>query len=294
MRRAAFLLSLSALPALAQTPLQQQIRTIAAEARGKVSVACALPGSALNCDLNPHAHPPMQSVFKLPLGVAILMAVEQRRFTLDQPIRFRPEDRILPETYSALQDKYPNANVDIPLRELLHLAVEQSDNVAADILLRLAGGPGLVNASIASLGILGFHLADGEDILARDQQAQYRNWFEPVGAVQLLRLLHDHSPLTPEHSVLLRGWMQNAVHNVRLKGGLPPGTVVAHRSGTSGSAGGLIPATNDIGLIMLPDGRQLAIAVFVTDALARQEVCEKVVSKIGYVAYDAALQPTAH
>ena len=35
--------------------------TIAADARGKVSVACSLPGSALNCNLNQHARPPTRS-----------------------------------------------------------------------------------------------------------------------------------------------------------------------------------------------------------------------------------------
>ena len=129
--------------ALAQTdsPLEKQIREIATEAQGKVSVACSLPGSSLNCDLNPHAHPPMQSVFKLPLAVTVLHQVEQGTLSLDQPVRFLPSDRILPHAYSPLQDKYPEANVDIPLCELLRLTVSLSDNVAADILLRLVGGP---------------------------------------------------------------------------------------------------------------------------------------------------------
>ena len=57
-------------------------------------------------------------------------------------MRFLPEDRILPHVYSPLQDKYPDGDVDVPLRELLRLDVSLSDNVvAADILLRLVGGP---------------------------------------------------------------------------------------------------------------------------------------------------------
>src|ERR1700733_16237449 len=97
--------------AVAQEPLRQQIRSVGAEAHGKVSVACSLPGSSLNCDLDPSAHPPMQSVFKLPLVLTILHLVEQEKFSLDQPIRFLREDRILPKPYSPLQDKYPDADV---------------------------------------------------------------------------------------------------------------------------------------------------------------------------------------
>ena len=120
-------------PLFAQSTLQKQIQAIAADARGKVAVACALPDSNLHCDLNPHAHSPMQSVFKLPVAIAALHQVEENKFTLDQPIRFLKSDRILPHTYSPLQDKYPEADVDVPLRELLQLAVSISDNAAADM-----------------------------------------------------------------------------------------------------------------------------------------------------------------
>ena len=134
--RFAIVFFLFARSACAQTALQTKIRAIAADAHGKVSVACSLPDSSLNCDLDPYARPPMESVFKLPLAVATLDLVQNEKFSLDQLIRFLPSDRILPHVYSPLQDKYPDANVDIPLQELLRLAVSLSDNVAADIVLR--------------------------------------------------------------------------------------------------------------------------------------------------------------
>src|SRR5580658_11149822 len=199
----------------AQRALQQQVRDIAAEGHGKVSVACSLPDSTLNCDLDPHAHPPMQSVFKFPLAVTALHLVEQGKFSLDQPIRFLPSDRILPHTHSPLQDKYPEANVDVPLRELLRLEISESDNVAADIVLRAIGGPTIVDSYMEAIGVSGFHLEDGEDGLARDVSVQYRNWFEPTGAVQLLRRISDNSPLTPEHTRMLLAWMQDATMGVR-------------------------------------------------------------------------------
>jgi beta-lactamase class A len=274
--------------AQSESPLQKQIREIAADAHGKVSVACSLPGSSLNCDLNPQAHPPMQSVFKLPLAITVLHQVEQGTLSLDQPIRFLPSDRFVPHAYSPLQDKYPEANVDVSLRELLRLAVSLSDNAAADILLRLAGGPEPVNAYMASIGVTGFHLQDGEHTLHQEVAAQYRNWFEPAGAVQLLRRISDNSPLTPKNTALLRDWMTPSVRTNRLEADLPEGTRAAHKSGTSDVDNGVAHATNDIGLIALPDGRQLAIAVFVTDSTADQATREKVIARIGRAAYDAA------
>jgi beta-lactamase class A len=75
----------------------------------------------------------------------------------------------------------------------------------------------------------------------------------------------------------------------RIKGLLPAGTPVAHKTGSSGVEWGMIPATNDVGLITLPDGRRLALAVFVTDAHTDQDACEHVIAAIAREIYDEAL-----
>lgn len=45
-----------------------------------------------------------------------------------------------------------------------------------------------------------------------------------------------------------------------------------HKAGTSDTEHGISAATNDIDLITLPDGRRLAIAVFVTDSTANDQM----------------------
>jgi beta-lactamase class A len=288
-RRGLLLLVLVAAAASAKEPLDRQLRGIAAASQGRISMSCSLPGSSLSCDIDPTAHPPMQSVFKLPLALTVLHQVEQGKFSLDQRIRFRRADRILPKPYSPLQDKYPEAGVDVPLRALLDMTVSLSDNTAADILLRLAGGPQAVGTYIASLGVRGFRLRDGERVLHRDERLQYRNWFEPQGAVQLLRRISDDSPLSAEHNALLLGWMRSAVRTKRLQADLPEGIVVAHKPGTSDVVNGVAAATNDIGLITLPDGRKLAIAVFLTDSTAGDEARDRLIAQLGRAVYDAAV-----
>lgn len=285
--RLSLLILLFAVPAVAQQTLQRQIRDIAKDAQGKVAVACSLPGTPLNCNLNPTGRPPMQSVFKLPLAMTILHQVEDGGLSLDRAVPFRSSDLILPKPYSPLQDKYPQAGVDVPLRDLLEMTVRVSDNTAADILLRLAGGPKIVNDYVASLGVTGFHLQDDERALHREHSLQYRNWFEPRGAVELLRRISDHSPLNAEHTALLLKWMSGA--SGRLDGEVPNGTKVAHKSGTSDVDNGIAAATNDIGLIALPDGRQVAIAVFVTDSTADDATRLKIIARIGRSVYDTAV-----
>jgi len=286
--RLAFFIAAFTSSVFAQESLDLQIRQIAADAQGTVSVACSLPHTYLDCDLNPTARPPMQSVFKLPLAMTVMQQVEAGKFALNQHILFQPEDLILPKPYSPLQDKYPYAGAEVPLETLLEMTVSLSDNTAADILLRVAGGPKSVNGYIASLGVSGFHLQDGERALHHDRALQYRNWFEPRGAVQLLRTISDHSPLTREHTQLLLNWMSSSKITSRICGKLPDGTVVAHKTGTSDVDNGLAAATNDIGLITLPDGQQLAIAVFVTNSAADENTRDTVIARISRAVYDYA------
>jgi beta-lactamase class A len=290
MMRFAIVFFLLTSPVGAQSALQRQIRDIAADAPGKVSVACALPDTDLNCDLDAHARPPMQSVFKLPLAVTALHLVEEGKFSLEQKLRFLPSDRILPHTHSPLQDKYPDGNVDVALRELLCLEISESDNVGADIVLRSIGDPAIVDGYMESVGVTGFRLQDDEQALGRDNALQYRNWFEPAGAVQLLQRISDNSPLTPEHTRMLLQWMQDASSGVeRIKGELPAGTIVMHKTGSSGTRDGVTAATNDIGLITLPDGRRLAIAIFVTDSKADDDARNAMIARIAKAAYEESI-----
>jgi beta-lactamase class A len=286
----------------AQSALQKRVASIAADAKGTVSISCLLPGTTLNCDLHPHNHSPMQSVFKFPLALAVLHLADTGKLlpsqrpgesmsnTLDRTVRFLPEDRI-PHTYSPLQDRYPEANIDVSLRELIALAVGQSDNAASQVLLRIAGGPAVVQDYIRSLGIMGFRLEDGEQGLDRDPTAQYRNWIEPAAAVKLLERLTTNPPLSSEaNDFLLQTLTASTTGPNRLRAGLPAGTVLAHKTGTSGEHNGKAEATNDIGLITLPDGRRLGVAVFVTDARASEATRDSVIAQIGRAAYDEALR----
>lgn len=270
--------------AAARTPLHKRLADIADEAQGKVYVACSLPGVKLDCDLDPHGHPPMQSTFKLPLALAVLHQVELGKLQLDQPVRFLKSDRY--ETHSPMQDQFPEANVDVPLRKLIKLMAEESDNIAANLLLRVIGGPDALQQYLDSLGLSAIHQQDSEYTLYGDQKLQYRDYAEPAAMVTLLRLFADHSPLNPEHTALLNGWMLEANSGPkRIKGLLPAGTPVAHKTGSSGREWGMIPATNDVGLITLPDGQRLALAVFVTDAHADQNACEHVIAAIAREIY---------
>lgn len=237
----------------------------------------------------------MQSVYKLPIALTALHQVDQGRLKISQPVRFLASDLISAGQYSPLRGAHPHGEVDVPLLELLRLAIEDSDGVASDILLRVIGGPTVADNYIRSLGIDGIRIADTEKTIGRDVRAQYRNYGEPHALVALLRLLADHSPLSPESSKKLLGWMQNTPRGEhRIPGSLPQGTVVAHKMGTSGEDHGLTHATNDIGLITLPCGQQLAVAVLIEDSPESEDAREGVIAEIARSIWAQAVNETSH
>ncbi len=67
---------------------------------------------------------------------------------------------------------------------------------------------------------------------------------------------------------------------------LPKRTVVAHKTGTSGTQNGITAATNDIGVITLPNGNHIAIAVFVSDSSADEKTREAVIARIAKAVWD--------
>ncbi|HEX3987357.1 MAG TPA: class A beta-lactamase [Acidobacteriaceae bacterium] len=294
MRRFLLLIAvpLLALSADAQNNLQTRIARIAAQAHGRVGVACSLPGKDLACDFGAMQALPMQSAYKAPIAIVVLHAVEGGRLSLTQNLRFLPSDVGSPDEYSPLKDAHPHGGVEIPVQELLQRMIEQSDNVACDILLRTLGGPAAVDRSLRSLGFAGIHIVDYERVVDRNEQLQYRNAATARALVVLLRRLADRSPLTPEHTQLLVGWMtDNHTGDHRIRAELPPGTVVADKTGTSGQNRSRMNATNDIALITLPDGEKLAIAVLVADARAPFPVRERVIAEIAKAVDEAATRP---
>ena len=109
--------------------------------------------------------------------------------------------------------------------------------------------------------------------------------------VALLRLLADHSPLSPEHTQLLLGLMASThTGDRRIRALLPPGTQVADKTGTSGTSRNFTNATNDVGLITLPNGQRLALAILVADSAAPEATRERVIAEIARAVYAAAVR----
>jgi len=144
-----------------------------------------------------------------------------------------------------------------------------------------------VTGCLRELGLTNVVVAVTEKEMGRDLFAQYRSWATPEGMIELLRMLDEGRELSaPNRNALLRLLTETPHGPRRIKGLLPAETPVAHKTGSSGTANGLTPATNDAGIVTLPDGRRVAIAVFVSDSTADEVERDAVIAKISRAAWD--------
>ena len=283
--------SLLCTPMAAQdSTLEAQLAAITGRANGTVGVAVRDLGSGRQLTINNGVRFPMQSVFKFPLALAVLHRVEEGRLSLDQVVHI-DRQQLLPDTWSPIRDAHPGSSVDLPLADLLRFVVSQSDNNGCDALFRLMGGTAVVDRYIHSLGIREIAIAATEEQMHSDWGTQFRNWVHPTALVDLLERF-DRTRLLSEanQAFLWKLMVETTTGPNRLKGRLPQRVLVAHKTGTSGkNPSGVSAAVNDAGILVLPNGRRLAIAVLVTGATAPDEVSERVIADIARAVVDHVL-----
>jgi len=249
-----------------QTALEKRIRYIIDTSGGKIGVGVAGVDFKGGFVINGNSKYPMQSVFKFPLGLAILHEVDKGKLALDQKFHI-PKEKLNKHTWSPMLKDLPNQDIDMSLRELLTYAVSKSDNNACDFLYAVAGGPGVVNTYIHSLGVKNISIVYTEGEMAKAWPRQYKDWCKPAAMLQLLQLTYDQKILSkPNNDFLLKIMRELPGWDKRITALLPPETELIHKTGSSGvNAQGMLAATNDVGIVTLPNGKHLAIVVFVSD-----------------------------
>ncbi len=267
--------------------LRNLINTIALDAKGTVGVCIMNIETRDTISYNGRLHLPMQSVMKFPIAITVLHDIDEGRFTLDEKIHVDKGD-LKPDTYSPLREKFPQGNIDISIRELLSYMVSLSDNNACDILLKEIGGTAHVENYMHSFGAKNISVKATEYQMAQGWDVQYTNWTTPFEMVRLLDIANKPNFLSKEsHAYLWKIMQETSTGPKQIKGLLPLGSIVAHKTGRSGTNDqGITAATNDVGIITLPNGKHLAIAVFVSNATTDLPTREDVIARIAKTAWD--------
>lgn len=282
----------------AKAPLQQTLSGLAANARpGLLGITVLDLDSGAQVRIHADRAYPMMSVFKAPLAATVLSQVDAGRLSLKQTVTLTRADVVEGSAIPSIGAHFHGQSMTFTLGELLVAAISESDNTAADALMRLVGGPAVVTAFLHTHGIDGmrvdldeagvdriFHGTDhGEQIPAdetaqaalarrrrgyRDYLSDPRNRTTPDAAAGFLKKLWKGRLLSAASTRRLLQLMYGQTVPSRLRAGLPKGVLLADKCGTSVSFEGETAAYNDIGIMTWPNGHTVIVAALLTASRA--------------------------
>ena len=231
---------------------------------------------------------PLMSVMKLHQAVAVARILEERGLPLTTTVHIYVQD-LKAGTWSPLRDARPGGGFDMSVAELLRYTLQQSDNNACDILFDRFAAPEYVDSIIRSMGFRDFRIAATEDEMHRDLKKCRENVSSPLSAANLMdRLASGTLPLGKEYADFIRSTLLECRTGLNrlplpLEGS---GALIGHKTGTSDrEADGRWTGINDVGFVLLPDGRSYTLAVFISDSALGMEENEKLIADISGAVY---------
>jgi beta-lactamase class A len=273
---------------------------------------------------------PQQSVSKLWVAITAMDAVDRGKVKLDDPVTLTRDDlTVFHQPIRALilgTGSYTTTLGDLMVRQ-----ITESDNTANDKLMRAVGGPDAVRAMIRGKHLGAIRFYDGERALqsriagliwspsysignaffeARDalpaavRKAAFERYVNdpydgaaPTAIVNALARLKRGELLSPGSTFYLLDIMSRTKTGAnRLKGGLAPGWVLNHKTGTGQVLGRSQAGYNDIGILTAPDGRSYSVAVMIkltsVPLPVRMELMNNVVRAV-IAQHDMQYAPTA-
>jgi beta-lactamase class A len=268
---------------------------------------------------------PMWSTYKIPIALSVLKQVQAGTEQLDRVVTIEP--RFFSSGSGILTEYFSRGTVALSVRNLLELMIVLSDNTATAILLESVGGGRAVTADLRAWGVSGIRvdmpnmqraarLLKGYALppkeawnaeLARHVdrsvgsirpgtpdwafamqvlQDDPRDQGSPDGFVALLRALSQHRLLGPAAESVALDIMRRCRGDA-LRALLPRGVVVAHKPG--GGPG----SNNDVGLLEVPGGPVLAVAVLMRNATLSGAVNEQAIAMASRAVFDALTEGPA-
>ncbi|KVR69723.1 class A beta-lactamase [Burkholderia cepacia] len=221
---------------------------------------------------------PFCSTFKAMLSAAVLAQSVERPALLQQRVTYTRADLV---NYSPVSEKHVGEGMTVAA--LCEAAIQYSDNSAANLLMKLLGGPSAVTAYARSIGDDTFRLDRWETELNTALPGDLRDTTTPAAMAASMRVLMVGDALPAAQRAQLVAWMRgNKVGDKRLRAGVPAGWTVGDKTGT-----GDYGTTNDAGVVWSPSRAPIAVAVYYTQARADARAKDDVIASVARILVQA-------
>ena len=260
--------------------LESEMARLAQVSGGQVGATAIHLETGRRASINGQARFPMASTFKVPIAVQLLDLANQGKVRLDQMVDLNADD--LHPGSGILTDLFNKPGVSLSVRNLMELMLLISDNSATDILLRMSGGGEAVTAKMKSLGLDGIRVDRPTIGMIKASSslgpAAFADSAEDTATPEdMARLL----AIVSRNDFLLDIMKRCRTGDTRLKGILPQGTEVAHKTGT------ISQSANDVGIITLPGAvGHVALAVFVKNSSKPAADRDRAIAEIARAVHD--------
>jgi beta-lactamase class A len=202
---------------------------------------------------------PLCSTFKLPLAAMVLRAVDRGQLRLDAVLPYSKADLIPHTPITAAHVSEGGLSVEA----LAQAAQMQSDNLAANLLLKQLGGPAAFTAFCRELGDPVTRLDRTEPMLNLSTPGDPRDTTTPRAMAQLVQTIVGKSVLSPSSLSRLQNWMLSTETGAkRLRAGMPKHWIVGDKTGTQLGAGFSSSNYNDVACAWFPNRGPLLVAAY--------------------------------
>jgi beta-lactamase class A len=249
--------------AIYASSFEQRIAQLADPAQGRIGVAAIDLATGEEVMVLGDQLFPLASTSKVAVAGAYLEMVEQGRYSLTSefPLMLPVRSAKFSSTRAPVREgQY------MPAIDLIEIMITRSSNPATDALLAAVGGPAVVNNWVRRRGINEFSINRDIATLVRDDgeynPAEYidpRDAATPRAMARMLAGLYRGEFLSEQSRQVLLGAMSRTITGKRrIAAHIPLEARVSHKTGS------LNNTSSDIGLIECPDGRVIAVAIYVT------------------------------
>lgn len=241
----ALFLALPTWGAAAPATALERLKSLEAELGGQLGVWAIDTGNGNTLAWRSEERFAMCSTFKLMLVGAILDKGRTQPDLLAQRVSYSQQQLV---TYSPVTSKHVATGMTVA--QLCAAGLQYSDNTAANLLLRLVGGPAGLTHFARRLGDTAFRLDRIEPELNSALPDDPRDTTTPLAmGTSLQRLLLGNGLPAPAQQQLANWLKGNTTGDTRIRAGLPSAWPVGDKTG-SGDFG----VANDVGIIW-PAGR---------------------------------------
>ena len=220
----------------------------------------------------------LHSVMKFPQALYVADYLSRKGLDLDDSIVVDKAD-LMQDTWSPMLKEFEGEQARMETKtfsyaELLELSLAQSDNNASELLFKYCGKPKIVEKYMRKLGFHDIHVRMTEEQMHKEPAKAIENSSTPAEMVRLFEWFYHHEDDNQYLTFIWKTMADCSTGLKRIPAAIPVDARIVHKTGTGFPLPEGVQDMNDAGIILMPDGSHVLIAVFTTHSSSEAVIAD--------------------